>query len=746
MKIDKRTEIAKEQTFFDAAAEAREDTRKALLAAGKAASGPAAQISEVARGGRKLAEQIAEKNSPVAFRKYTTIDGEEFYVGKGAISDKNINRLVINWNEPMGIALAKASAKDPGIVATNRYLDTPADKNIVLDFRDENYAELRKRISKQVEQYESEGMTHDEASSLAQSQLDDILLQDLAKAREPEMQDIIRTIQAGQAEIIEKPLSSLMVVQGGPGTGKTAVALHRISYLLANFDKKLKPENVLFVGPSDAFLKYIRNIVPDASDSSLAYRTLESLSGLDFKATSFEDSKECISLKEELRMALLIEKSIWGRVRAQRTELVVGSTKLNEEILSELIQDAMSYSTYNLGRQRLRLLVEQKLVDLRVRPVPNGPAIESAVSTIWPRLTPQDALRDLFGSTDRLLAAAGEDFTAAEVLMLSRKPADRVSDQKWSHGDLALLDHANHVLGNVVKKFDYIVIDEAQDLSPMQRLSISRRSSNGQMMILGDIAQSSTVNGIDDWDELVSDLRTYANDWTESYLYQELAIAYRTPSHIIDIVSPLMSAISSKIPELRAVRMDENAFFEWETTRDDDGEIPPIELDSTINSVIEDLKSRGKYEDGRSIAIIAAERYESLDSWVEDLYEGVILVTPHQAKGREFDHVVVIDPEEIVSDSEKGYQSLFISLTRATQTVDVIHTGIWIPMPDVNQSDEADGEYVESFEEVYEIDFVDGVIQGLADSIVDAIEEVVPASRWGDLVLSVQQKLGREQG
>ncbi len=741
--MEKRSEIAQEQAYFDAAAEAREQTRISVLAAGQAAAGPTAQISEVARGGRKQAALIAEKDSPVAFRKYTTVDGEEFYVGKGAISDKNINRLVINWNEPMGIALAKASAKDPGIVATNRYIDTPADKNIVLDFRDENYAELKKRMKKQVEQYESEGMTPDEASSLAQSQFDDILLQDLAKAREPEMQDIIRTIQAGQAKIIEKPLASLMVVQGGPGTGKTAVALHRISYLLANFEKQLKPENVLFVGPSDEFLKYIRNIVPDVSDSSLVYRTLESLSGLDFKATAFVDSKECISLKEEWRMAPLIEKSIWGRVRAERTELVVGSTKLNEEILSELIQDAMSYSTYNLGRQRLRLLVEQKLVDLRVRPVPNGPAIESAVNTIWPRLTPQDALRDLFGSTDRLLASAGEDFTAAEVLMLARKPADRVSDQKWSLGDLALLDHANHILGNDITRFDYIVLDEAQDLSPMQRLSISRRSTNGHMMVLGDIAQSSMDNGIEDWGDLVTDLSFYGDNWSASHLHLELTIAYRTPSHIIDIVSPLMTAISSKIPELRAVRIDENAFFEWETTRDDDGEIPPIELDTTINSVIEDLKSRGKYEDGRSIAIIAADRYESLDSWVEDLHEGVILVTPHQAKGREFDHVVVIDPEEIVNDSKKGYQSLFISLTRATQTVDVIHTGVWIPMPD---SDETEEVYVEDLEEVYEIDFVDGAIQGLADSIVEAIEEVVPANRWGDLVLTIQQKLGREQG
>jgi hypothetical protein len=206
-----------------------------------------------------------------------------------------------------------------------------------------------------------------------------------------------------------------------------------------------------------------------------------------------------------------------------------------------------------------------------------------------------------------------------------------------------------------------------------------------------------------------------------------------------------MSAISSKIPNLRAVRIEENAFFEWETSRDDEGEIPPHLLEPSLDLVIADLKSRGKYEDGRSIAVIAADRYESLNSWVENSYEGVLLVTPQQAKGREFDHVVVIDPEEIVNDSEKGFQSLFIALTRATQTVDVIHTGIWIPMPDVDQSEVADDEYVENLEEVYEIDFVDGAIQGLADSIVNAIEDVVPANRWGDLVLSIQQKLGRER-
>ena len=744
--LSKNSEIVNEQAYFDAAAEAREQTRESLLAAGKAASGPTAQISEVARGGRKQAGLIADKNSPVAFRKYTTVDGEEFYVGSGSIKDKEINRLVVAWHTPMGMTLTKASAKDPGVVATNRYIETPADKNVVLDFRDENYAELRKRIKDKVEELVSEGMSHDEASSLAQSQFDDILLQDLAKAREPEMQDIIRTIQAGQAEIIETPVSSLMVVQGGPGTGKTAVALHRIAYLLANFEKTLKPENVLFVGPSDAFLQYIKNIVPESSDSALAYRTLESLSGLDFKASAGVDSIECESLKEELRMASLIEKSIWGRVRTERTELVVGSTKLNEQILSDLLLDAMSYTSYNLGRQRLRLLVEQKLVDLRVRPIPNGPAIESAINTVWPRLTPQDAIRDLFGSTERLLASAGEDFTAAEVLMLTRKPTDRMSDQRWSLADLALLDHANHVIGNDIKTFDYVVVDEAQDLSPMQRLSVSRRSSNGRMMILGDIAQSSMVNGIDDWDELVADLNIYGEDWNASYLYRELAIAYRTPSHIIEIVSPLMSAISSVIPDLRAVRIEENAFFEWETTRDEDGEIPSQLLDPTLDLVIGDLKSRAKYEVGRSIAVIAADRYESLDSWVEDSYEDVFLVSPHQAKGREFDHVVVIDPEEIVNDSEKGYQALFIALTRATQTVDVIHTGVWLPMPDEREeeTEESIDEGTVSFEEENEIDLIEGAVQGLANSIVEAIEETLPATRWADVILAIQQKLGRK--
>jgi hypothetical protein len=268
------------------------------------------------------------------------------------------------------------------------------------------------------------------------------------------------------------------------------------------------------------------------------------------------------------------------------------------------------------------------------------------------------------------------------------------------------------------------------------------------MMILGDIAQSSMVNGIDDWDELVADLNIYGEDWNASYLYRELAIAYRTPSHIIEIVSPLMSAISSVIPDLRAVRIEENAFFEWETTRDEDGEIPSQLLEPTLDLVIGDLKSRAKYEVGRSIAVIAADRYESLDSWVEDSYEDVFLVSPHQAKGREFDHVVVIDPEEIVKDSEKGYQALFITLTRATQTVDVIHTGVWLPMPDESEeeTEESIDEATVSFEEENEIDLIEGAVQGLANSIVKAIEETLPATRWADVILAIQQKLGREDG
>ena len=484
--------IAEEQSYFDRAWEAREASRAVLKEAPGAACGPAKGAAAVRRAANEAAERMGSPDDEVAFGRMD-LDGHPWYVGKRAITDPDKDLLVINWQAPAAAPFYEASIGDTLGVTLKRTFRCRG--NTINDFDDVIFADLVERV--------------DELSSTERWGMDDAVLRDLELSRTGEMQDIVQTIHAAQYELIRKPLELLLVIQGGPGTGKTAVALHRVSWLL--YDRpELSAQDILVIGPNRTFTQYIRSVLPGLGEEDVAHTDLQALGPQ--RATGRREDVASATLKGDSRMAELLATALYQRVRfPDRTATLdvgalPGSPRFTrDEIEAELRRHRRS--TYADGRSAFRqyLTRESATRARRGLPVPAS-AVEAALERVWPSLTPQAFLRDLFGSRERLLAAAGELFNAAEVNLLFRPAAERITQEGWTDADVALLDEADQLINGLPTTYSHIVVDEAQDLSPMQLRSVRRRSVDGSMTVVGDLAQSTGAWARHSWDDVASGL------------------------------------------------------------------------------------------------------------------------------------------------------------------------------------------------------------------------------------------------
>ena len=255
------SQVKEEQDYFDCAADAREETRRTLSGAAGAAAGSRAAASAVNRGAKKMAASIGAPDDPVAFGRFDTESGETLYLGKHLIADSNRDMLVVNWQAPASAPYFQASVDDPSGVVRRRKFST--ERNTVLDFEEVVFSDLAEEV---------ESLTES-----ARSGIDDTVLRELDQDRTGEMHDVVQTIHESQYQLIRSELEQLLVVQGGPGTGKTAVALHRVSWLLFNHLGRLSPEDVLVVGPNPTFTRYIRSVLPGLGDRDVQHSDLRYL-------------------------------------------------------------------------------------------------------------------------------------------------------------------------------------------------------------------------------------------------------------------------------------------------------------------------------------------------------------------------------------------------------------------------------------------------------------------------------------
>ncbi|OCI30762.1 helicase IV [Oerskovia enterophila] len=669
-----------EQKHLDLVRDEREHKRETRLAAPLAAGDNKAAARLKANAAKD--STLGNPQDPVAFMRIDVAGDECFYVGYHSLSDRMNDRLVYNWQSNFILGLRAATHDAPGEVVRHRNF-AMGDGNQITTMQDVVFAELAARIAA----LEGDDVTFIETDAMLQ--------ETLGRARGTEMQQIVETIQAAQSTLISADAHSLLVIQGGPGTGKTAVALHRVSAILYNYSETamhaagdvIRPEQVLVIGPNATFTRYISRVLPELGDAAVAQTDLHKLLEAHVKATA-KDGAATARLKGDERMVEVISKGLVQRVRRPKDHTSFSIRGVSWRVSLdpsevEAVFTPLLFERYAVGRTRFRTALLSDL-GTRIRrqlradrsPLAGDPQglldpteIDNFVERVWPSLSPQAFLRDLFGNTDRLLAAASGTLTADEVQLLRRTPAPKLSEQQWTREDLVLLDQAGAEISGDPDSYRHIVVDEAQDLSPMQWLAVRRRSERGAMTIVGDIAQSTGHWARDSWDEVIELLSTPLPTRTEQLTY-----GYRVPRSVMDLAALLLPIAAPGILPPVVVRDVERPPVLTS--------VPPAEdLATSAVRIVEALSGKGNFvgvicpdalrEDLEIAFMLAEVNWNDADKG--GLSTAINLVSPVASKGLEFDAVVVVDPAGIVAAGPQGERMLYIALTRTTKYLDIVY-------------------------------------------------------------------------
>jgi DNA helicase IV len=529
------------------------------------------------------------------------------------------------------------------------------------------------------------------------------LIAALETTRTGRMTDIVATIQGEQDEIIRAEMPGVLVVQGGPGTGKTVVALHRAAYLLYTFRFPLEGQGVLVVGPNRLFLGYIEQVLPSLGEAGVELAVLADLVP-DVEIMGY-DTGLTARVKGDLRMAAFLTRAVRDREMTLRDDLVVGyglqHLRLTVGQSRHIIEQARRrYRKHNAGRKFVESEVYAALTrsgrgDIEVHEVRerlrSHPDVRLALERMWPVLTPAQLLHDLYGAPSLLKHAAGTHLSEAEWRALYRRRSDDVRSVAWTNDDGPLLDEAFAIIGPVprskrqralateagmpiddeVRTYGHIVVDEAQDLSPMQLRMLERRSLNGSMTIVGDIAQSTGQWAHDSWQEVL-DLLPAKRPPRRA----ELTIGYRLPSPNMALAARVLRFAAPDITPPTSIRNDGDAPRILGTPpggslADVVVDAVRVELDSiglgnvavivpwSLVDLVDDALTAAGIEHGR------ATRH-GLDQQVTVVPVGLV-------KGLELDASVVVEPAAIVDEEPQGLRSLYVALTRATKRLALVH-------------------------------------------------------------------------
>jgi DNA helicase IV len=502
------------------------------------------------------------------------------------------------------------------------------------------------------------------------------------------MLDIVATIQAEQDEIIRAPLHQLLTVQGGPGTGKTAVGLHRAAFLLYNHPG-LSRDGVLVLGPSRAFLRYIAQVLPALGEEAVVQTTIGDIAPKAKVRT--EEPMAVRQVKGDARMGELLRRALEGR-RGLLTEDVslrvrFARATLDRERVNDLVASIVARpAPYKSGRSALRSrLVSEARTAFRHSgrlgadeawfegELTSSDEFGALLDTLWPSVSPTTLVRDLLSSRDQLQRFSPGLFSEAEWQLLLRSRGSTVSSTAWSADDLALLDEAAFLTGGRSRSYGHIVVDEAQDLTPMQFRMIARRAPSGSVTVLGDLAQATGPWTYADWGEV----RAFLPD-TAQPQHDELTLGYRAPGRVLDYASRLLAVAAPGISPTSSIRS---------------GRTDPV----IVQAAPAELASAALAEAHRLaaehalVAVIApdelvtelgrlARRHAEIGQLERDAMTRPITIVPAPAaKGLEFDAVVVVEPAVIAGDDPRGLRLLYVALTRPIQHLSIVHAA---PLPD----------------------------------------------------------------
>jgi DNA helicase IV len=654
-------DLPQEQAYFDRALALRDRQQADLAMAPSLAANPRAAV-ELRKRVSRLG--LADPDEAIAFGRIEAAS-DRWYIGKGAIWGDDNDLVVVNWQAPIAAPFYTATPDEPeGLDARRLYR---CSGNQIREIEDIMFREVAQAIANGRE---------------PAPVLTDALLDALGSARSGELGDIVATIQAAQYAVISRELGQLLVVQGGPGTGKTVVGLHRVSWLLFNRRDRLEARDVLIVGPNPAFVHYISSVLPSLGDEAVVQLPLRALGPR--VPIGRVDPPELRRLKGDRRMMRLILRGLRHRQRVEATpvELTVDGRRVEldgRRIATRARQ--LAGRPHNEGYRMLRAFVIAEVRSALTRAGARDIAalevtvqgesargIDNYLDRVWPSLTPQGFLVDLLSSRRQLLAAGAGALSETELAMLALPSDAQVSTWQWSIDDVPLLDAADALLNGVPATYEHIVVDEAQDLSPMQLESIRRRSRAGSLTVLGDLAQSTSPWAHESWDAVVQALR---HERVTAEIV-ELEYGYRLPAEVHEVAMRLLPDIAPGLACPEALRSSGHDVMVAAA----DG---PEELTSRAVATIRELVGGGIVgvitpASARS-GLVAALDADGI-AWSPELRPAaapVVVLTPDEAKGLEFDVVVVVEPAAIVAESEHGLRALFVALTRCTNRLALVH-------------------------------------------------------------------------
>jgi DNA helicase IV len=568
---------------------------------------------------RERIRVYTEASGPLYFGRIDEATGETLYVGRHAVWSADNELLSVNWRAPAAEPFYSATAHEPKGVPRRRPLEKE-DRN-VLGFVDETHA------------------TEDDHHHT------DAIVEDITRQRVGEMRQIISTITPDQYELISRDAAGALVIQGGPGTGKTAVGLHRAAWLLYA-DPDLTRAGVLVVGPNETFIRYIEQVLPALGEGGVEQRPIGSL--IAKPHGEVDESRELATLKGSARIAVVMERLLWRRLNLDGATIPFGRRQeivVTREDLQGLVDSVRERTrSYEAGRERFRERLAGMVASRLLRPgslagqdealtaVRKAKEYQQLVNKAWPKVTPEALVEQLFKNKIRLKNAAGDLLSDEEIdLLLSSSAAATRKDMTPT--DVALNDEAHWLIDPNFRRFGHVVVDEAQNLTPMELRMTVRRARGQSLTILGDLSQRTADAGVSSWEAVLSEAGV------GEHAVSELSISYRVPSDFLVLAGALLP------PEAPAPRGVRDAPFPAIAVATDDIGAAAARLAAKL---ADEVGSVGVVTPHACMDAVRAGLTDFVDATTgAALGSGVNLIDLHVAKGLEFDAVVVVEPAAI---------------------------------------------------------------------------------------------------
>ncbi|MEH0649367.1 AAA family ATPase [Streptomyces scabiei] len=617
------------------------------------------------------------------FDDHTDADhaGQSYHIGRLRISEAPaVPPLVVDWRAPVSRAFYQASSRDPrGVAVRRRFGWAPGSRGGSADLTGLEDERLDRR-----------GPGHGRAAAHPGS----LLAAEIERPRVGPMRDIAATIQPEQDDLVRADLGTSVCGQGAPGTGKTAVGLHRAAYLLYTYPQRIRRGGLLILGPNRTFLSYIAEVLPALGETGVRQSTVTD--EIARHPVTAEDDERTAVVKHDARMAEMLRRALYARVagdghRFDSLVLAEGSYRwrVSGDELRWIVADVRAQDLpYDVGRERVRARVVRLLqlqAERRAGPRPNAWVyrisrswpVGAYVDAVWPKVRPEEVVAGLLGDPDASAGAAEGLLDAGERKALRwAKPPRTWRSARWSAADLVLLDEVAGLLAHP-EGYGHVVVDEAQDLSPMECRAIARRAAYGSVTVLGDLAQGTTPWAARDWPGLLAHLGK-----PDAHVVP-LTTGFRVPQAVVGLANGLLGRLGVEVPAARSLRRDgELRIRGVEGTEAEAGAVSgilPETVSETVAAVRDALAREG------SLGVIAADGPDVVRLREALGAAGITVGVPGEpgtrvavlgageAKGLEYDHVVVVEPAAIVAAERRGLHRLYVVLTRAVSRLDVVH-------------------------------------------------------------------------